>query len=154
MHNNLGLYRFCAKLIDIIGFILVAIGINIIVTMMLTIGINEFILYLISGLIFLVLFVVWFVLLPAMFGWSPGKLILGLRIKPKLNFIQSLCREPFLYVIIPVILASIMYPYNMVLSSYILLFATIIAGLLAVMFYFKKDIWNKFGKVSVVEKGA
>lgn len=154
MHNNLGLYRFCAKLIDTMGFIISIVGIDILANVFLTTNIsNILVLNCISITIFSIIYLIWFVILPAKFGWSLGKLMLGLRIKPRLNLVKSFFREPFLYMIIPAIIASIFYNYNQVVSSYILLIDTFIAGILVVMFYFKKDIWNQLNHVEVVEKG-
>lgn len=140
---NIILYRFCAKLIDILSYVLLMLGLNLIFP-----NLNLWIL----NIIMIIFYLIWFILLPYYFQVSLGKKMLGIKISPKLTLLEASLREPFNYMMILIVLATIIYPFNINLSSYMLLTSLLVALILLILFYFKKDFWNKLNHCQVVEK--
>lgn len=140
---NIILYRFCAKLIDILSYVLLMLGLNLIVP-----NLNIWVL----NIIMIIFYLIWFILLPYYFQVSLGKKMLGIKISPKLTLLEASLREPFNYMMILIVLATIIYPFNINLSSYMLLASLLVALILLILFYFKKDFWNKLNHCQVVEK--
>lgn len=140
---NIILYRFCAKLIDILSYVLLMLGLNLIFP-----NLNIWVL----NIIMIIFYIIWFTLLPYYFQVSLGKKMLGIKISPKLNFLEASLREPFNYMMILIVLATIIYPFNINLASYMLVASLLVALILLILFYFKKDFWNKLNHCQVVEK--
>lgn len=140
---NIILYRFCAKLIDILSYVLLMLGLNLIFP-----NLNIWVL----NIIMIIFYLIWFILLPYYFQVSLGKKMLGIKISPKLTLLESSLREPFNYMMILIVLATIIYPFNINLSSYMLVASLLVALILLILFYFKKDFWNKLNHCQVVEK--
>lgn len=140
---NIILYRFCAKLIDILSYVLLMLGLNLIFP-----NLNIWVL----NIIMIIFYLIWFILLPYYFQVSLGKKMLGIKISPKLTLLEASLREPFNYMMILIVLATIIYPFNINLSSYMLLASLLVALILLILFYFKKDFWNKLNHCQVVEK--
>lgn len=140
---NIILYRFCAKLIDILSYVLLMLGLNLIFP-----NLNIWVL----NIIMIIFYLIWFILLPYYFQVSLGKKMLGIKISPKLTLLEASLREPFNYMMILIVLATIIYPFNINLSSYMLLASLLVALILLIIFYFKKDFWNKLNHCQVVEK--
>ena len=137
------LYRFCAKLIDILSYVLLMLGLNLIFP-----NLNIWVL----NIIMIIFYFIWFILLPYYFQVSLGKKMLGIKISPKLTLLEASLREPFNYMMILIVLATIIYPFNVNLASYMLLASLLVALILLFLFYFKKDFWNKLNHCQVVEK--
>lgn len=136
------LYRFCAKLIDVIGYVFVVGLINFIfrnlnLTMM--------------TILALLVYVMWFIIAPLRFQKTLGKKLLGLKVDQHLDLIHVILREPFTYLFILIVLAQLVFKINLVLASYLELAALVLSGIMLVMFYFKHDIWNKLNHCEVVE---
>lgn len=140
---NIILYRFCAKLIDILSYVLLMLGLNLIFP-----NLNIWVL----NIIMIIFYVIWFILLPYYFQVSLGKKMLGIKISPKLTLLEASLREPFNYMMILIVLATIVYPFNINLASYMLVASLLVALILLILFYFKKDFWNKLNHCQVVEK--
>lgn len=140
---NIILYRFCAKLIDILSYVLLMLGLNLIFP-----NLNLWVL----NIIMIIFYLIWFILLPYYFQVSLGKKMLGIKISPKLTLLEASLREPFNYMMILIVLATIIYPFNINLASYMLLASLLVALILLILFYFKKDFWNKLNHCQVVEK--
>lgn len=140
---NIILYRFCAKLIDILSYVLLMLGLNLIFP-----NLNIWVL----NIIMIIFYVIWFILLPYYFQVSLGKKMLGIKISPKLTLLEASLREPFNYMMILIVLATVIYPFNINLSSYMLVASLLVALILLILFYFKKDFWNKLNHCQVVEK--
>lgn len=140
---NIILYRFCAKLIDILSYVLLMLGLNLIFP-----NLNIWVL----NIIMIIFYLIWFILLPYYFQVSLGKKMLGIKISPKLTLLEASLREPFNYMMILIVLATIIYPFNINLSSYMLVASLLVALILLILFYFKKDFWNKLNHCQVVEK--
>ncbi len=139
---NIILYRFCAKIIDVLGFILTFLLINLVLDKLPLIILN---------LLVIGVYIIWFIYAPLKFNKTLGKKFLGLKITPPLTLGHVILREPFFYIMILVILATIIYPNSASIASYLLLASLILGGIMLVMFYFKKDIWNQLNHCSVVE---
>lgn len=137
------LYRFCAKLIDILSYVLLMLGLNLIFP-----NLNIWVL----NIIMIIFYLIWFILLPYYFQVSLGKKMLGIKITPKLTLLEASLREPFNYMMILIVLATIIYPFNVNLASYMLIASLLVALILLILFYFKKDFWNKLNHCQVVEK--
>lgn len=140
---NIILYRFCAKLIDILSYVLLMLGLNLMFP-----NLNIWVL----NIIMIIFYLIWFILLPYYFQVSLGKKMLGIKISPKLTLLEASLREPFNYMMILIVLATIVYPFNINLASYILIASLLVALILLILFYFKKDFWNKLNHCQVVEK--
>lgn len=140
---NIILYRFCAKLIDILSYVLLMLGLNLIFP-----NLNIWVL----NIIMIIFYLIWFILLPYYFQVSLGKKMLGIKISPKLTLLEASLREPFNYMMILIVLATIIYPFNINLASYMLVASLLVALTLLILFYFKKDFWNKLNHCQVVEK--
>lgn len=140
---NIILYRFCAKLIDILSYVLLMLGLNLIFP-----NLNIWVL----NIIMIIFYLIWFILLPYYFQVSLGKKMLGIKISPKLTLLEASLREPFNYMMILIVLATVIYPFNINLASYMLVASLLIALILLILFYFKKDFWNKLNHCQVVEK--
>lgn len=140
---NIILYRFCAKLIDIVSYVLLMLGLNLIFP-----NLNIWVL----NIIMIIFYIIWFILLPYYFQVSLGKKMLGIKISPKLTLLEASLREPFNYMMILIVLATIIYPFNINLASYMLVASLLVAVILLILFYFKKDFWNKLNHCQVVEK--
>lgn len=140
---NIILYRFCAKLIDILSYVLLMLGLNLIFP-----NLNIWVL----NIIMIIFYIIWFILLPYYFQVSLGKKMLGIKISPKLTLLEASLREPFNYMMILIVLATIIYPFNVNLASYMLVASLLVALILLILFYFKKDFWNKLNHCQVVEK--
>lgn len=140
---NIILYRFCAKLIDILSYVLLMLGLNLIFP-----NLNIWVL----NIIMIIFYLIWFILLPYCFQVSLGKKMLGIKISPKLTLLEASLREPFNYMMILIVLATIIYPFNINLASYMLVASLLVALILLILFYFKKDFWNKLNHCQVVEK--
>lgn len=140
---NIILYRFCAKLIDILSYVLLMLGLNLIFP-----NLNIWVL----NVIMIIFYLIWFILLPYYFQVSLGKKMLGIKISPKLTLLEASLREPFNYMMILIVLATIIYPFNINLASYMLVASLLVALILLILFYFKKDFWNKINHCQVVEK--
>lgn len=140
---NIILYRFCAKLIDILSYVLLMLGLNLIFP-----NLNIWVL----NIIMIIFYLIWFILLPYYFQVSLGKKMLGIKISPKLTLLEASLREPFNYMMILIVLATVIYPFNINLSSYMLVASLLVALILLILFYFKKDFWNKLNHCQVVEK--
>lgn len=140
---NVILYRFCAKLIDILSYVLLMLGLNLIFP-----NLNIWVL----NIIMIIFYLIWFILLPYYFQVSLGKKMLGIKISPKLTLLEASLREPFNYMMILIVLATIIYPFNINLASYMLVASLLVAVILLILFYFKKDFWNKLNHCQVVEK--
>lgn len=140
---NIILYRFCAKLIDILSYVLLMLGLNLIFP-----NLNIWVL----NIIMIIFYLIWFVLLPYYFQVSLGKKMLGIKISPKLTLLEASLREPFNYMMILIVLATVIYPFNINLASYMLVASLLVALILLILFYFKKDFWNKLNHCQVVEK--
>lgn len=140
---NIILYRFCAKLIDILSYVLLMLGLNLIFP-----NLNIWVL----NIIMIIFYLIWFILLPYYFQVSLGKKMLGIKISPKLTLLEASLREPFNYMMILIVLATIIYPFNINLASYMLVASLLVAVILLILFYFKKDFWNKLNHCQVVEK--
>ena len=140
---NIILYRFCAKLIDILSYVLLMLGLNLIFP-----NLNIWVL----NIIMIIFYLIWFILLPYYFQVSLGKKMLGIKISPKLTLLEASLREPFNYMMILIVLATIVYPFNINLASYMLVASLLVALILLIFFYFKKDFWNKLNHCQVVEK--
>lgn len=140
---NIILYRFCAKLIDILSYVLLMLGLNLIFP-----NLNIWVL----NIIMIIFYLIWFILLPYYFQVSLGKKMLGIKISPKLTLLEASLREPFNYMMILIVLATIIYPFNINLASYMLIASLLVALILLILFYFKKDFWNKLNHCQVVEK--
>lgn len=140
---NIILYRFCAKLIDILSYVLLMLGLNLIFP-----NLSIWVL----NVIMIIFYLIWFILLPYYFQVSLGKKMLGIKISPKLTLKQASLREPFNYLMILIVLATIIYPFNINLASYMLVASLLVALILLILFYFKKDFWNKLNHCQVVEK--
>lgn len=140
---NIILYRFCAKLIDILSYVLLMLGLNLIFP-----NLNIWVL----NIIMIIFYLIWFILLPYYFQVSLGKKMLGIKISPKLTLLEASLREPFNYMMILIVLATIIYPFNVNLASYMLVASLLVALILLILFYFKKDFWNKINHCQVVEK--
>ncbi len=140
---NIILYRFCAKLIDILSYVLLMLGLNLIFP-----NLNIWVL----NVIMIIFYLIWFILLPYYFQVSLGKKMLGIKISPKLTLLEASLREPFNYMMILIVLATIVYPFNINLASYMLVASLLVALILLILFYFKKDFWNKLNHCQVVEK--
>lgn len=140
---NIILYRFCAKLIDILSYVLLMLGLNLIFP-----NLNIWVL----NIIMIIFYIIWFILLPYYFQVSLGKKMLGIKISPKLTLLEASLREPFNYMMILIVLATIIYPFNTNLASYMLVASLLVALILLILFYFKKDFWNKLNQCQVVEK--
>lgn len=140
---NIILYRFCAKLIDILSYVLLMLGLNLIFP-----NLNIWVL----NIIMIIFYLIWFILLPYYFQVSLGKKMLGIKISPKLTLLEASLREPFNYMMILIVLATIIYPFNINLASYMLVASLLVALILLILFYFKKDFWNKLNHCQVVEK--
>ncbi len=140
---NIILYRFCAKLIDILSYVLLMLGLNLIFP-----NLNIWVL----NIIMIIFYLIWFILLPYYFQVSLGKKMLGIKISPKLTLLEASLREPFNYMMILIVLATIVYPFNINLASYMLVASLLVALILLILFYFKKDFWNKLNHCQVVEK--
>ena len=140
---NIILYRFCAKLIDILSYVLLMLGLNLIFP-----NLNIWVL----NIIMVIFYLIWFILLPYYFQVSLGKKMLGIKISPKLTLLEASLREPFNYMMILIVLATIIYPFNINLASYMLVASLVVALILLILFYFKKDFWNKLNHCQVVEK--
>lgn len=140
---NIILYRFCAKLIDILSYVLLMLGLNLIIP-----NLNIWVL----NIIMIIFYIIWFILLPYYFQVSLGKKMLGIKISPKLTLLEASLREPFNYMMILIVLATIVYPFNINLASYMLVASLLVALILLILFYFKKDFWNKLNHCQVVEK--
>lgn len=140
---NIILYRFCAKLIDILSYVLLMLGLNLIFP-----NLNIWVL----NVIMIIFYLIWFILLPYYFQVSLGKKMLGIKISPKLTLLEASLREPFNYMMILIVLATIVYPFNINLASYMLVASLLVAVILLILFYFKKDFWNKLNHCQVVEK--
>ena len=140
---NIILYRFCAKLIDILSYVLLMLGLNLIFP-----NLNIWVL----NIIMIIFYLIWFILLPYYFQVSLGKKMLGIKISPKLTLLEASLREPFNYMMILIVLATIVYPFNINLASYMLVASLLVALILLILFYFKKDFWNKLNHCHVVEK--
>lgn len=140
---NIILYRFCAKLIDILSYVLLMLGLNLIFP-----NLN----ILVLNIIMIIFYFIWFILLPYYFQVSLGKKMLGIKISPKLTLLEASLREPFNYMMILIVLATIIYPFNINLASYMLVASLLVALTLLILFYFKKDFWNKLNHCQVVEK--
>lgn len=140
---NIILYRFCAKLIDILSYVLLMLGLNLIFP-----NLNIWVL----NIIMIIFYIIWFILLPYYFQVSLGKKMLGIKISPKLTLLEASLREPFNYMMILIVLATVIYPFNINLSSYMLVASLLVALILLILFYFKKDFWNKINHCQVVEK--
>lgn len=140
---NIILYRFCAKLIDILSYVLLMLGLNLIFP-----NLNIWVL----NIIMIIFYLIWFILLPYYFQVSLGKKMLGIKISPKLTLLEASLREPFNYMMILIVLATIIYPFNINLASYVLIASLLVALILLILFYFKKDFWNKLNHCQVVEK--
>lgn len=140
---NIILYRFCAKLIDILSYVLLMLGLNLIFP-----NLNIWVL----NIIMIIFYLIWFILLPYYFQVSLGKKMLGIKISPKLTLLEASLREPFNYMMILIVLATVIYPFNINLASYMLVASLLVAVILLILFYFKKDFWNKINHCQVVEK--
>lgn len=140
---NIILYRFCAKLIDILSYVLLMLGLNLIFP-----NLNIWVL----NIIMIIFYLIWFILLPYYFQVSLGKKMLGIKISPKLTLLEASLREPFNYMMILIMLATVIYPFNINLASYMLVASLLVALILLILFYFKKDFWNKLNHCQVVEK--
>lgn len=140
---NIILYRFCAKLIDILSYVLLMLGLNLIFP-----NLNIWVL----NIIMIIFYLIWFILLPYYFQVSLGKKMLGIKISPKLTLLEASLREPFNYMMILIVLATVIYPFNINLASYMLVASLLVALILLILFYFKKDFWNKLNHCQVVEK--
>ncbi len=140
---NIILYRFCAKLIDILSYVLLMLGLNLIFP-----NLSIWVL----NIIMIIFYLIWFILLPYYFQVSLGKKMLGIKISPKLTLLEASLREPFNYMMILIVLATIVYPFNINLASYMLVASLLVALILLILFYFKKDFWNKLNHCQVVEK--
>lgn len=140
---NIILYRFCAKLIDILSYVLLMLGLNLILP-----NLNIWVL----NIIMIIFYIIWFILLPYYFQVSLGKKMLGIKISPKLTLLEASLREPFNYMMILIVLATIIYPFYINLASYMLVASLLVALILLILFYFKKDFWNKLNHCQVVEK--
>lgn len=140
---NVILYRFCAKLIDILSYVLLMLGLNLIFP-----NLNIWVL----NIIMIIFYIIWFILLPYYFQVSLGKKMLGIKISPKLTLLEASLREPFNYMMILIVLATVIYPFNINLASYMLVASLLVALILLILFYFKKDFWNKLNHCQVVEK--
>lgn len=140
---NIILYRFCAKLIDILSYVLLMLGLNLIFP-----NLNIWVL----NIIMIIFYLIWFILLPYYFQVSLGKKMLGIKISPKLTLLEASLREPFNYMMILIVLATVIYPFNINLASYMLVASLLVAVILLILFYFKKDFWNKLNHCQVVEK--
>lgn len=140
---NIILYRFCAKLIDILSYVLLMLGLNLIFP-----NLNIWVL----NIIMIIFYLIWFILLPYYFQVSLGKKMLGIKISPKLTLLEASLREPFNYMMILIVLATVIYPFNINLASYMLVASLLVALILLILFYFKKDFWNKINHCQVVEK--
>lgn len=140
---NIILYRFCAKLIDILSYVLLMLGLNLIFP-----NLNIWVL----NIIMIIFYLIWFILLPYYFQVSLGKKMLGIKISPKLTLLEASFREPFNYMMILIVLATIVYPFNINLASYMLVASLLVALILLILFYFKKDFWNKLNHCQVVDK--
>lgn len=140
---NIILYRFCAKLIDILSYVLLMLGLNLIFP-----NLNIWVL----NVIMIIFYLIWFILLPYYFQVSLGKKMLGIKISPKLTLLEASLREPFNYMMILIVLATVIYPFNIALASYMLVSSLLAAVILLILFYFKKDFWNKLNHCQVVEK--
>ena len=140
---NIILYRFCAKLIDILSYVLLMLGLNLIFP-----NLNIWVL----NIIMIIFYLIWFILLPYYFQVSLGKKMLGIKISPKLTLLEASLREPFNYMMILIVLATIVYPFNINLASYMLVASLLVALILLIFFYFNKDFWNKLNHCQVVEK--
>lgn len=140
---NIILYRFCAKLIDILSYVLLMLGLNLIFP-----NLNIWVL----NINMIIFYIIWFILLPYYFQVSLGKKMLGIKISPKLTLLEASLREPFNYMMILIVLATVIYPFNINLSSYMLVASLLVALILLILFYFKKDFWNKINHCQVVEK--
>lgn len=140
---NIILYRFCAKLIDILSYVLLMLGLNLIFP-----NLNIWVL----NFIMIIFYLIWFILLPYYFQVSLGKKMLGIKISPKLTLLEASLREPFNYMMILIVLATIIYPFYINLASYMLVASLLVALILLILFYFKKDFWNKLNHCQVVEK--
>lgn len=140
---NIILYRFCAKLIDILSYVLLMLGLNLIIP-----NLNIWVL----NIIMIIFYLIWFILLPYYFQVSLGKKMLGIKISPKLTLLEASLREPFNYMMILIVLATVIYPFNINLASYMLVASLLVALILLILFYFKKDFWNKLNHCQVVEK--
>ena len=139
---NIVLYRFCAKLIDILSYVLLMLGLNLLFP-----NLNIWVL----NIIMIIFYIIWFILLPY-FQVSLGKKLLGIKISPKLTLKQASLREPFNYMMFLIVLATITYPFNINISSYMLLASLLVALILLILLYFKKDFWNQINHCQVVEK--
>lgn len=140
---NIVLYRFCAKLIDILSYVLLMLGLNLLFP-----NLNIWVL----NIIMIIFYIIWFILLPYYFQVSLGKKLLGIKISPKLTLKQASLREPFNYMMFLIVLATITYPFNINISSYMLLASLLVALILLILLYFKKDFWNQINHCQVVEK--
>lgn len=140
---NIILYRFCAKLIDILNYVLLMLGLNLIFP-----NLNIWVL----NIIMIIFYLIWFILLPYYFQVSLGKKMLGIKISPKLTLLEASLREPFNYMMMLIVLATVIYPFNINLASYMLVASLLVAVILLILFYFKKDFWNKLNHCQVVEK--
>lgn len=140
---NIILYRFCAKLIDILSYVLLMLGLNLIFP-----NLNIWVL----NIIMIIFYLIWFILLPYYFQVSLGKKMLGIKISPKLTLLEASLREPFNYMMMLIVLATVIYPFNINLASYMLVASLLVAVILLILFYFKKDFWNKLNHCQVVEK--
>lgn len=140
---NIILYRFCAKLIDILSYVLLMLGLNLIFP-----NLNIWVL----NIIMIIFYLIWFILLPYYFQVSLGKKMLGIKISPKLTLLEASLREPFNYMMILIVLATVIYAFNINLASYMLVASLLVAVILLILFYFKKDFWNKLNHCQVVEK--
>ena len=140
---NIVLYRFCAKLIDILSYVLLMLGLNLLFP-----NLNIWVL----NIIMIIFYIIWFILLTYYFQVSLGKKLLGIKISPKLTLKQASLREPFNYMMFLIVLATIIYPFNINISSYMLLASLLVALILLILLYFKKDFWNQINHCQVVEK--
>lgn len=140
---NILLYRFCAKLIDLVVYTLLSTFL---------VMLSPFHNLIVINLIAISIYLIYFCLIPYKFNATFGQKCLGLIIKPKLKLWQYLFREPITYFMIGEIIISIVGIYNRVISIRIMELLILFLGVMLFLFYFKHDFWNKMFNCEVVEK--
>ena len=143
------LYRYVAKLIDVVIFLLVIIGISFCLSF---VEIPNELVNFISIIITLISYIFLFIVTPFKFEKSIGKKMLGLKIEGLRNVRVITLREPFLYVFILVLIGNIigLLGFDKRIISIFLYISLIVAGLELALLYFKCEYWNKIPQCKVV----
>lgn len=140
---NITLYRFCAKLVDLIGFMFLVIGVNMLMP-------NTTIL--LMSILSIFIYIIWFGVIPYKWHATPGKMLLGLKIEPQLQLWQYLVREPLTYFFIAIVISTIILPINQMVGGIINNLVILYMAVMLFLFYFKHEWWNNIFHCQVVEK--